>query len=187
MEIGRVLKEILAHDRVMANIVANGEWRVQYAKSSFIVLLDDKNARTLFMWKERLKDKKSTIITWRYMLRDRVYTKAEIEDIYRHIRKKDIVYTPNKINVKKYNKRINDEQRLKINQRKQLEITQKLQELQEEYDKIKYKRKQEYKEKKAKLKQLIKGYEQLLQQLKQAEKELKKKLKEKQNAKVLKI
>ena len=187
MEIGRVLKEIVAHDEIIRRVITNGEWRIQYAKSSFIVLLDDKNARTLFMWKERLRDRKGITITWRYMLRDKVYTKAEIEDIYRHIRKKDIVYTPNKINVKKYNKRIDDHYRLKVNQRKQLEITQKLQELQEEYDKIKYKRKQEYKEKKAKLKQLIKGYEQLLQQLKQAEKELKKKLKEKQNAKVLKI
>jgi len=187
MEIGRVLKEIVAHDEIIRRVITNGEWRIQYAKSSFIVLLDDKNARTLFMWKERLKDKKSAIITWRYMLRDRVYTKTEIEDIYRHIRKKDIVYTPNKINVKKYNKRIDDHYRLKINQKRQLEIMQKLQELQDRYNAIKYRRKEPYKTEKQKIKQLIKGYEQLLNELKKAEKELKKKLKEKQNAKVLKI
>jgi len=186
--IGEVLRNIVEHDTTIRNIIHLGVWDTVYYKPSYIVLVNGKLEKTLVLWKTRVKHRiKGIQVIWRYTVFNEKWDTEKAKEFYKQIMAKNTVYASGKVNVKKHMKKLSDEDRLRINQKRQLEITQRIQELQEEYDRIKYRRKQEYKERKKKIKQLIKGYEQLLQQLKQAEKELKKKLKEKQNVRVLKI
>ena len=183
-----VINHICQIDSYVASILSHGIWDTVVSKKSYLVMTNHKLWKTLVVWKQRVKvDKKSSTITYRYMIYNEAWDRNRAMEFYRKVMAKDVVYSHGKVNIKKYNKRIDDNYRLKVNQKKQLEIQQKIQELQDRYNAIKYRRKEPYKTEKQKIKQLIKGYEQLLQQLKQAEKELKKKLKEKQNAKVLKI
>ena len=183
-----VINHICQIDSYVASILSHGIWDTVVSKKSYLVMTNHKLWKTLVVWKQRVKvDKKSSTITYRYMIYNEAWDRNRAIEFYRKVMAKDVVYSHGKVNIKKYNKRIDDNYRLKINQKRQLEIMQKIEQLQKEYEQIKYKRKKEFKEKKAKLKQLIKGYEQLLNELKKAEKELEKKLGIRQNAKVLKI
>jgi len=186
--VGEVLRNIIEHDKTIRNVIHLGAWDILYHKPSYVVLVNGQINATLVLWKQRVKHRvKGIQIMWRYTLFSEKWDIEKAKEFYSRIFQKTVVYAPNKVNVKKYNKKISDEDRLRINQKRQLEIMQKIEQLQKEYNAIKYKRKKEFKEKKAKLKQLIKGYEQLLNELKKAEKELEKKLGIRQNAKVLKI
>ena len=183
-----VINHICQVDSYVASILSHGIWDTVVSKKSYLVMTNHKLWKTLVVWKQRVKvDRKSSTITYRYMIYNEAWDRTRAMEFYRKVMAKDVVYSHGKVNIKKYNKRIDDNYRLKINQKRQLEVQQKIEQLQKEYEQIKYKRKKEYKEKKAKLKQLIKGYEQLLNELKKAEKELKKKLGLEQNVKVLKI
>ena len=186
--LGEVLRNMAQHDKTIRSVISMGTWSILYYKPSYIVMVNQILHRTLVLWKQRVKKGyKHVQIMWRYTLFNELWSMDDAKNYYKKIMAKDVCYSNGKINVKKTMKRLSDEDRLRINRQKQLELKQKIQELQDRYNAIKYRRKEPYKTEKQKIRQLIEGYKQLLKQLQDAQKELEKKLGIRQNAKVLKI
>ena len=183
-----VINHICQIDSYVASILSHGIWDTVVSKKSYLVMTNHKLWKTLVVWKQRVKvDKKSSTITYRYMIYNEAWDRNRAIEFYRKVMAKDVVYSHGKVNIKKYNRKIDDNYKLKVNREKQLWVQQKIQELKEEYEKIKRKRAKFYRERKEKIRQLIPQYEKLLEELKKAEKELMRKIKEKQNVKSVKL
>ena len=107
---GNELREIMENDSVMRGIIASGEWRVIYDKKSFICMVDDKNAKSLILWKQRVKGKKDKFVTIRYQLINEKISKHKAKELYDKIMGNNIKFSKN-VNLKKYNKKLNGEKK----------------------------------------------------------------------------
>ena len=110
MGIVNVLNEIAEHDTVIRGVLANGEWRVIYNKRSFVCLVDDKNAKSLILWKQRIRGKRDRYVTTRYQLYNKKLTKHKAKELYDKIMGNNIKFSKN-VNLKKYNRKPSEEKR----------------------------------------------------------------------------
>ncbi|MDQ7031764.1 MAG: hypothetical protein Q9M37_03480 [Desulfonauticus sp.] len=174
----------------LKQVMASGEWEILYSKKNFVVIVDRINQRTaIFMRKiiplyNKNFEVKGYDKTVEVQIIHERLTLSEAEQLYKQFKRKrgiliNCAKSKHKVKLGYKAKKLTDEDRLRINRERQIYIKQKINELRAEYDKIKYKRKKEYKERKQKLKQLIKDYEKLLGDLQKTYKELLKELNKK--------
>jgi len=179
VKLGQILKEIVEQDENIRYIILKGEWKPIFTKKNFVVIEDNINKRTLVLMKKVIPIMNKNfevkgfdkVVEW--ILIHRVMNKQEIEELYKKFKRNrgklfNCAKGRHRIKLSRKAKKIDDRQRLKINLERQQYIRQKIKELENEYDKIKYKRKEPYRTRKKELRRLMENYKLLLEQLKQA-------------------